>query len=221
MKFVESPSELWRADDFPSTVGTTGDLAYSGAEIKYFTTTKDETTSYLKRGPFQKKWIVNGSLRLLDILDPETRKELYESAPEDIKSSMNTSFPIDPKSGNPYRVSEEGKTHHDYAVLKYICAKEHDGYYMALQDRQGIPWFHSEVGLCERALKKLTLADTERGAAPQVQGKRRRPEYSDSPPSSPVRTGALFGGRKKKNTRRKKKFRKTRRRTKNGVPVSV
>jgi len=219
MKLAKTPTELWRADDFPSAVGTTGDMAYRGADIKYFATTKSEIKSYLERGPFQKKWTVRGELKLLDILDPATRDGIYKNAPTDVQGSMDRSFPIN-TNGTPYRVSKAEETAHDYAVLRYICSKGYDGYYMALQDKEGFPWFHSEVGLCGPALSKLTMAEGERGAPDRVEGKRKR-NFDMSPPGSPPRIGALFGGRKKKNTRRKKKFRKTRRRTKNGVPVSV
>lgn len=214
--------ELWRADDFHTEPGTTGSDAYAGAPMKYFATQKEEIQSYVrsKKSPFQKRWEVTGELNLLDILDPTKREELYVGAPSDVKTSLDIAFPKD-SNGKPYRVSKPETTNHDYAVLSYICEKRYDGYYMAKQEQSlNIEEFHSEVGLCGSALSKLTLAEELKETAQGINPKRRRTEYPDSPPGSPVRKGALFGGRKK-NTRRKKKFRKTRRRARNGGLLSV
>jgi len=215
--------ELWRADDFHTAIGTTGSDAYAGAPMKYFATEKEEIQSYVrtKKSPFQKRWEVTANLNLLDILNPTKREELYVGAPSDVKASLDIAFPKD-SSGKPYRVSKPETTNHDYAVLSYICEKGYDGYYMAKQEQNlNIEEFHSEVGLCGSALSKLTLAEELKETAQGIEKKRRRTEYPDSPPGSPVRKGALFGGRKKKNTRRKKKFSKTRRRARNGGLLSV
>jgi hypothetical protein len=219
MKLANTPSTLWRADKFPTATGTTANVAYSGAPMKYFATMKDESAPYANKNPHQKQWEVSGSLRLLDILDPETRDGLYEGADVRVQRSMDIAFPKD-ESGIPFRHSEEDTAADDDKVLMYICSEGYDGYYTAKQmARLGVMGFHSEVGLCGDALSKLTIVGTVKETAPSIPDRAPAPQRITE---GIIQGRNLFGfGRKKKNTRRKKKFRKTRRRTKNGVSVSV
>jgi hypothetical protein len=218
MKLAKTPTELWRADKYATAAGTTADVAYSGAPMKYFATMKDEIGTYANKNPHQKQWKVTGPLRLLDILDPETRDGLYEGADVRVQRSMDIAFPKD-ESGTPFRHSEEDTAVDDDRVLEYVCGQGYDGYYTAKQvARQGVMGFHSEVGLCGDALKNLTMLGTVKDTAPAIPDRAPPPSRN----TEGIQGRNLFGfGRKKKNTRRKKKFRKTRRRTKNGVLVSI
>jgi len=217
MKLAQLPTELWRADKFPTASGTTASVAYSGAPMKYFATMKDEIVPYANKNPHQKQWKITGSLRLLDILDPATHDLLYEGADVRVQRSMDTAFPKD-ESGTPFRHSEEDTATDDDRVLMYICQQGYDGYYTAKQvARQGVMGFHSEVGLCGDALKNLTMVGTVKDTAPAIQDRPPPPSRN----TDGIQGRKLFGGRKKKHTRRKKKFKTTRRRTKNGVSVSV
>lgn len=218
MKLANTPSTLWRADKFPTATGTTANVAYSGAPMKYFATMKDEIAPYANKNPHQKEWKVDGSLRLLDILDPETRDGLYNGADVRVQRSIDIAFPKD-EVGTPFRFSEEDTAADDDRVLMYICSEGYDGYYTAKQlKRPSVMGFHSEVGLCADALSKLTIVGTVKETAPAIAERAPAPQRS----TEGIQGRNLFGfGRKKKNTRRKKKFRKTQRRTKNGVSVSV
>jgi len=219
MKLATTPTELWRADKYATAAGTTADVAYSGAPMKYFATMKDEIGTYANKNPNQKQWKVTGSLRLLDILDSATRDLLYEGADVRVQRSMDIAFPKD-EGGTPFRHSEEDTAADDDRVLTYICQEGYDGYYTAKQiARPGVMGFHSEVGLCRDALKNLTMVGTVKDTAPAIPG--RAPPPSRSIEGIQGRNLFGFGRRKKKNTRRRKKFSKTRRRARNGGLLSV
>jgi hypothetical protein len=161
---------------------------YNGASIKFFALTERNTNSYAKNAKFLKKWEVKqgNQLILLDILDIPTREALAEIIGH---SALNIAFPIrydndyevvQPESrGNPQSVNNamymQKKITHigrysnsnpatgnpDYDVLKAICSLGIvDGYYM-----EPVENFHSEIGLCGKALSKLKLVSTSRSSA--------------------------------------------------------
>jgi len=216
MKLANTPSELWRADKFPTSAGTIASVAYSGAPMKYFATTKDEIATYANKNPYQKQWRVTNPLNLLDILDTSTRDGLYNGADVRVQRSMDIAFPLD-ESGTPYRYSEEDTASDDDRVLQYICSLGYDGYYTAKQiARPGVLKFHSEVGVCGSALATLRLETQVSETAPALPDRPVAPSRN----VGEIQGRRLFGG-KKKNTRRKKKFKTTRRRRRNGVLVSI
>ncbi len=167
LKIVHFNGQLYRADCETFRVGSSASLNYRGAPMKYFTLEKQETYSYSRRGyPFIKTWQTTEPLILIDIFNIPTRnalKELIESSGN--HSAINTAFPLHPE-GFVYRVSEENTKNKDDDVLRSLCELGvFDGYYMGRQASRGnglVSSFHSEVGLCPDAFRKLTLAEVEK-----------------------------------------------------------
>ena len=180
---LASPSFLWRADKESTAPNTLASVAYHGAQIKFFTTKKEEIREYATKSPYEKQWQILEPLNLLDIMNVPTRDELFNNAPSEIQNSIDIAFPKD-EDGNVFRYSEAETASHDYKVLNYICTLPSgvDGYFMARQAgrnngaRQIIP-FHSEVGLCRPALSKLILKSQEINNPPDIV--RQRPSASD------------------------------------------
>jgi len=142
--------QLYRANKTPANKNIFASVNYKGAPRKYFTLRKNELNAYTKKGTtYKKTWDVSSDLKLVDILDPETRHNLenYFITNKD-KNVLNRVFPI--SNGIPSRNSYNVKI--DDIVLDKLCELGYDGYYM-----ETIRAFHSEVGLCSEALNKLKL----------------------------------------------------------------
>jgi hypothetical protein len=135
---------------------------YKNAPMKYFTLNKSELKSYIQRDrPYVKNWKTVEKLELVDILDLNTRKTL-EDIPK-LKKALNIAFPI--RDNNVFRVSTEETKNQDDTVLGILCELGYDGYYM-----KSIEDFHSEVGLCPRALYKLELEKVKRNTNSGIAG---------------------------------------------------
>lgn len=160
--------KLYRANKTRANKNIFASVNYRGAPRKYFTLRKNELNAYTKKGTtYKKTWNVLNDLRLVDILDPETRlalDELFTTRRE--KMALNNAFPI--KNNTPSRNSSNVNI--DDIVLDKICELGYDGYYM-----KTISAFHSEVGLCSEALNNLQLAEnSEKVVAPENVRKTRR-----------------------------------------------
>lgn len=159
---------LYRANKTSANKNIFASVNYRGAPRKYFTLRKNELNAYTKKGTtYKKTWKAIDNLRLVDILDPETRQNLeeyFETRKE--KKALNNAFPI--KNNIPSRNSFNVKI--DNIVLDKLCELGYDGYYMTT-----ISAFHSEVGLCSDSLNKLRLAEnSEESIAPEnIQTKQR------------------------------------------------
>ena len=159
---------LYRANKTPANKNIFASVNYRGAPRKYFTLRKNELNAYTKKGTtYKKTWKVLSDLKLVDILDPETRQNLeyyFETRKE--KKALNNAFPV--KNSRPSRNSFNVKV--DDIVLDKLCELGYDGYYM-----ETISDFHSEVGLCSSALDNLKLVEkSEEIVAPKnVENKRR------------------------------------------------
>lgn len=144
--------KLYRANKTRSNKNIFASVNYRGAPRKYFTLRKNELNAYTKKGTtYKKTWNVLSDLKLVDILDPKTRQNLekYFNTRKE-KMALNNAFPI--RNNVPSRNSSNVNI--DNIVLDKICELGYDGYYM-----ETISAFHSEVGLCARALDKLKLAE--------------------------------------------------------------
>jgi hypothetical protein len=160
--------KLYRANKTKANKNIFAAVNYRGAPRKYFTLRKNELNAYTKKGTtYKKTWNVLSDLRLVDILDPQTRQnleELFTTRRE--KMALNNAFPI--TNTGPSRNSSNVNI--DDIVLDKICELGYDGYYM-----ETISAFHSEVGLCSEALNKLKLAaNSEKIVAPENIKKARR-----------------------------------------------
>ena len=167
-KIVEYSSPLFRAEKFKGVNQTRANQHYN-ASIPYhfFTTVKAEVEPYRKYGTtYTKTWRVTEPLVLIDIMDLPTRKLLEQYVD---KSKLDIAFPI--INNKVYRVSENETDMIDRAVLQALCSLRHndgrpiDGYYMKRQEGNlpsPITTFHSEVGLCRRAFRKLMHESSEK-----------------------------------------------------------
>ena len=159
---------LYRANKTPANKNIFASVNYRGAPRKYFTLRKNELNAYTKKGTtYKKTWKVLRDLKLVNILDPDTRQNLeyyFETRKE--KKALNNAFPV--KNSRPSRNSFNVKV--DDIVLDKLCELGYDGYYM-----ETISAFHSEVGLCSSALDNLKLVEkSEEIVAPKnVENKRR------------------------------------------------
>lgn len=165
LRVVHYTGRLYRADCERFTVGSLGYQDYRGAPMKYFTLNKAETKSYARRGfPFIKTWQTIQPLVLIDIFHVPTRNALKELIGS---NAINVAFP-EHHEGFIYRVSEENTKNKDDDVLRSICQLGvFDGYYMARQSSREnglVGTFHSEVGLCSDAFRKIRLDDVEKDA---------------------------------------------------------
>ncbi len=163
LKVVRFTGNLYRADCNTYRLNSLGTNDYGGAPMKYFTLNKEETHAYSRRGfPYIKTWQPTQTLVLIDIFHVPTRDALKELIGAD---AINIAFPKH-RNGFIYRVSEENTKNKNDVVLRSICELgSFDGYYMGRQDRRPnkrVGAFHSEVGLCPSAYRKIRLANVER-----------------------------------------------------------
>jgi hypothetical protein len=167
-KVIEFSGNLYRAEKYRGENNTRANKHYNRSiPFHFFTTAKNELGIYRKYGTtYTKTWRAEEPLLLIDIMDVDTRKLLENHID---KAKLNVAFPM--INDKVYRVSEDYTVHIDRDILKGICSLQHtngraiDGYYMKRQE--GIPLleimpFHSEVGLCQHAFRKLKLVQTER-----------------------------------------------------------
>jgi len=169
IKVVHYTGQLYRADCERFSIGSYGYQNYREAPMKYFTLEKNETKAYSRRGfPFIKTWQTTGEpLILIDIFHVPTRNALKEliGASGTSHNAINTAFP-EHREGFIYRVSEENTKNKDDEVLRSICQLGvFDGYYMGRQTSRGnglVSTFHSEIGLCHSAFRKIQLIDIEK-----------------------------------------------------------
>jgi hypothetical protein len=160
--------KLYRANKTPANKNIFASINYRNAPRKYFTLRKNELNAYTKKGTtYKKTWGVTSNLNLVDILDSNTRQnldDLFTTRRE--KIALNNAFPI--TNNGPSRNSSNVKI--DDVVLDKLCELGYDGYYM-----ETISAFHSEVGLCSKALSKLKLLEnSEKIIAPENVKKTRR-----------------------------------------------
>ena len=145
---------------------------YKNAPTKYFTLKRSNVNAYTKKGTtYTKNWRVIRTLKLVDILDLNTRKALEEKFKNDeiYVDAITEAFPID---GNIVR-RISSSSEEDNQVLNKICELGYDGYYMNVEGRR--IGFHSEVGLCNKAFNKLKLlTNSERKYVPNNNGTRKK-----------------------------------------------
>jgi hypothetical protein len=185
MKVKEFSGQLFRAEKSKGMNHTRANQHYNrNIPYHFFTTVKNEVESYRKFGTtYTKTWQTTEPLLLIDIMDFDTRKMLEKQIN---KQQLNVAFPIIDQT--VYRVSEDDTVHTDSAILGAICSLRHndgrpiDGYYMKRQDKPLPPSiipFHSEIGLCQNAFRKLMLVTSEKlvrsNRAPNRSSKRKRP----------------------------------------------
>lgn len=205
---VNYVGNLYRADtdDKYARTGILASQNYAGAQIKFFTTTKEETESYTRHNkPLVKTWKPLKSLVLVNMFDLDTRNAVRNLfAENNAKYALNTAFPLN-QSGRVYRFSDVKTAEEDYLFLRTLCAYgiPVDGFIVERQDpRPGVGAFHSEVGLCGRALEHLQLvAEPERKSAPGKTRSNKPVSRLQAGPNinttntttQPGRFGALFG----------------------------
>ena len=154
--------KLYRANSTSFITSGKASNNYRNAPMKYFTLNSSELKTYIPRGrPYVKNWKTTDSLELVDILDLNTRKAL-EAIPG-LKNALNIAFPIE--KNVVLRVSTELTKNQDDIVLGKLCELGYDVYYM-----ETIGGFHSEVGLCPKALRKLELEQSKRNTNTGVEG---------------------------------------------------
>lgn len=173
LRIVRFRAPLYRADRQTFLPGSLASNDYRGASMKYFTLAKNETDAYSKYGmPHIKTWEPIEELILVDILHTPTRHALEQIIGS---NSISVAFPM--KGNRVSRVSEENTKHHNDTVLRSICDLGIvDGYYMRRLNKNNMNKFHSEVGLCQRALRKLRLLRVNRNQyqAPPPPTRKRR-----------------------------------------------
>ncbi len=152
IKIKNFRGKLYRANKSNANKNIFASVNYRGAPRKYFTLRKNELSAYTKEGTsYKKTWRILSDLKLVDILDPQTRKNLekYFTTTNE-KKALKNAFPI--KNSVPSRNSFSVTI--DNIVLDKLCELGYDGYYM-----ETISAFHSEVGLCSKAFYKLQLSE--------------------------------------------------------------
>jgi hypothetical protein len=187
-RVVSYSGDLWRADRQTRGVGSLASNNYAGTEIKYFTTAHHEVASYSSRGmPHVKLWRPQRALVLIDMMDPATREAVRAMMADPAEArALNTAFPV-AANGSIYRVSGEDTAGEDDRFLEALCRTLTfaDGYYMPAQVPRevGVGSFHSEVGLCRRALRELVLFASRREGPPPAPNnatrRRRRPNRNN------------------------------------------
>ncbi len=164
IQVIEYYGTLYRAD---MKEYTQNNNTYAGADYKFFTLIKQNTTSYVKTKGY--KYITQCTLIskdkpliLIDILDLKTRKNLSKLIHNTKNNSINnkkfsdaldSAFPINNNSVKRFsNVNNITKYNPDYDVIEFICKLDGiDGYYM---DPKGV-FFHTEVALCRSGLNKI------------------------------------------------------------------
>lgn len=169
---VHYSGDLWRADRFSRLIGSLASEDYEGARIKYFTTAREELASYTFRGmPHTKQWRPSRPLTLINMFHAPTRQAIlnfFASRHNDTRvAALQTAFPVNVE-GKVYRVSTEETMEQDDVFLAGLCEALTfaDGYYIPAQGEGPAGSFHSEVGICQRALRFLTLVFTARNGPP-------------------------------------------------------
>ena len=191
LKTIDFKGVLYRADtkSYPANVNAFTAYSNNGNGrnfIKYFTKNVSEANIYAKQARHINHWKVKSGevLRLIDILDLNTRTTLSTMSPS-IAKSLDIAFPI--KNGRVERYSNSNTTKNDYAVLKNICALgDYDGYYMEKTSS-----FHSEIGLCSKSLNKLIFVKRTSPTVPPNIGVRKTRKMNNNPNKTPRRP--LFG----------------------------
>ncbi len=186
IKTIKYNGKLYRANQTSFIPRGKASNNYRNAPMKYFTLNKSELKTYIPRGrPYVKNWKTTEEIELVDILDLSTRKAL-ENIPA-LKSALKIAFPI--KNNSVTRVSTEESKNKDDIVLGILCELGYDGYYM-----NSVGGFHSEVGLCPRALYKLELEEVKRNTSSGVEGPTKKKSRS------------RFNNNNNNNTRRRPRF---------------
>jgi hypothetical protein len=219
VKILKPNEILYRANssksEYFSTKAEPGNLAsinYDEAPVKYFTLSEKGTESYSNNGvSVLKAWELKNEnpenkIKLIDILDLSTREKLEELfTTNEEKKTFKKAFPI--VNG---RVSRNSKsTKKDNIVLNKLCTlNDYDGYYMSGFDinPEAKHSFHSEVGLCGRALSKLKLKSKKIIKKPEKTKKISRAEYEERQKLY-LNNNKNNNNRNNMNTTRKKRFR--------------
>ena len=186
IKTIKYNGKLYRANQTSFIPRGKASNNYRNAPMKYFTLNKSELKTYIPRGrPYVKNWKTTEEIELVDILDLNTRKAL-ENIPA-LKGALKIAFPI--RNNSVTRVSTEESKNKDDIVLGILCELGYDGYYM-----NSVGGFHSEVGLCPRALYKLELEEVKRNTSSGVEGPTKKKSRS------------RFNNNNNNNTRRRPRF---------------
>jgi hypothetical protein len=186
IKTIKYNGKLYRANQTSFIPRGKASNNYRNAPMKYFTLNKSELKTYIPRGrPYVKNWKTTEEIELVDILDLNTRKAL-ENIPA-LKSALKIAFPI--RNNSVTRVSTEESKNKDDIVLGILCELGYDGYYM-----NSVGGFHSEVGLCPRALYKLELEEVKRNTSSGVEGPTKKKSRS------------RFNNNNNNNTRKRPRF---------------
>lgn len=197
---IRYDAPLYRGDKMTSNE-TRANRHYTTRYHKFFTTQESETEQYIKKAPkgYTKEWTVTEPLHLIDIMDRETRRELEHLIEH--PAFLDTAFPV--RHNKVYRYSEDDTAQIDARLLGELCQIQTDdgtpidGYYMAKQRLNaanqnrapGIIGFHSEVGLCSSAFRKLLLTRTTLSSkASNVKNERKTKKHNlQNKPSSPAK----------------------------------
>lgn len=167
IKTIEYNGPLFRANKnlynkrnqliYSASKAKAGNLAsvnYKNAPTKYFTLNRSNVNAYTKKGTTHtKNWNTIQVLKLVDILDYNTRKALEHRFKNDrvFVNAITEAFPVNDKIVR--RISSS--TEEDNQIINKICSLGYDGYYMNVEGKN--IGFHSEVGLCNKAFSKLKL----------------------------------------------------------------
>jgi hypothetical protein len=131
-------------------------------------------------GTYKHTYPVKEGLKLLAIMEMDTRSNFYKDAPKDIKTILETNFGYTTKD---LRYSPDGYSDtSDKDVMEYLCEnyKSYDGYAMnglkkkaeTKADKKGSGTFHAELAVCEQSLDKVVgnVVVNEVGSAVKVAG---------------------------------------------------
>ena len=208
---------LYRGDKMTSNE-TRANRHYNARYHKFFTTQEDETEPYIKKAPkgYTKEWKATEPLHLINIMDRGTRLALAHLI--ETPSLLDTAFPI--RNNKVYRYSEDDTAQIDARLLGELCRIQTDngmpidGYYMAKQRLNaanqnrapGIIGFHSEVGLCSSAFRKLLLTRTTLSSkASNVKNERKTKKHNlenkTSSPAKVVKGRKLFNNNNNNNAK--------------------
>jgi hypothetical protein len=156
-----------------------GNLAsnnYKNAPTKYFTLKRKNVNAYTKEGTtYTKNWNVVKVLDLVDILDLNTREAIEEKFKNDtvFVNAITDAFPI--IDGIVRRISSSSEQ--DNEIIYKICKLGYDGYYMDVEGKN--IGFHSEIGICNKAFKKLKLMkNSERKYVPNNVTKKTKSRFT-------------------------------------------
>jgi len=209
LRLVTYEKSLYRGNTMTSNKNT-ANQHYGTNYNKFFATIKNETKPYIKnaRIGYIKEWTPMEPLYLIDIKDLETRRAL-DHILSDHKDWLNTAFPI--VKNKVFRYSEEDTAQIDAKLLNALCSIETDdgrridGYYMDSQrnfattnNLRNIVKFHSEIGLCRSALRKLrlqrnTIETLKQGSKPMKAPRRGRSgSFNNSISMSPIKKQAVI-----------------------------